>query len=353
MTEFEFRTFCQNLPAPNPIVLQAAYARLDSLTKPTGSLGHLEKTAAQYAAARHDLFAEVSYPTLLNFAADHGVAEEGVSAYPQSVTRQMVHNFSQGGAAINVLTHHHGIRLILTDIGVIGDCTFPHVRNRKVRESSRNLARGPALTQAETLAAINVGIQTALEAIDDGTTLIAAGEMGIANTTPAAALFCVLLDLPPEIIVGRGTGINDTQLERKIKIVRKGLEINTEHLHDPFSTLAAVGGLDIAAMCGAILGAASRHVPTVTDGFISGAAALMAVKLAPQIQKMLFFGHCSVEQGHARFISEMQAFPLLDLHLRLGEGTGAALAIPLISAASALLRQMATFDEAAVCGEKV
>lgn len=346
-------TFCANIESADRAVFDAATARHLQLTKPTGSLGRLETLGIQYAAARSDLSAAFHRPTLLNFAADHGVAEEGVSAYPQEVTCQMVHNFSNGGAAINVLTRQADAILMLTDIGVKGHCAFPGVNVQKIRAGTDNIAKGPAMSVEEALAAIQIGIDTANKAIDLGATLIGVGEMGIANTTPAAAIFCTLLNVAPETVVGRGTGISDAQLVKKLETVIKALTINQKRMTDPLSVLAAVGGFDIAGMCGAVLGAVSRRVPVVADGFISGAAILLALRFAPQIHDSLFFSHCSAELGHKLFMRRIQVEPLFDYGLRLGEGSGAALAFPIIRAAAAILREMATFDQAGVIGARI
>lgn len=344
-----FLKFCREIPARDEAIYRAALARHDTLTKPPGSLGRLEELGARYAAVCGSVTPAFSRPTLLNFAADHHIAEEGVSAFPQAVTLQMVRNFSNGGAAINVLMRQAHGELVFVDLGVCGDTAhWPHVRDCKIREGASNFTRGPAMTEAEALRALCVGVDTANEAVDAGATILGTGEMGIANTTPAAAVVCALTNLPPEEIVGRGTGIDDAQLRHKIDIVRKGLALHKDNLKDPLSVLAAVGGFDIAGMCGAFLGGVARGVPVVADGFISGAAALLAIHFAPQIKESIFFAHRSEERGHAKLLDILGVEPMIDLGLHLGEGTGAALAFPIISSAVAILNDMATFDGAGI-----
>jgi len=312
-----------------------ARAHQADLTKPPGSLGRLEELAVFFAGAR-GLFPVLppERARIYVFAADHGVTAEGVSPYPSSVTAAMVANFAAGGAAINVLAHACAVELRVVDAGV-GAGTL-------------NMRREPAMSRAETEAMLDLGAGHAARAADDGVTLLGAGEMGIGNTTAAAALAAALTGAAPESVVGRGTGVDDAGLARKTAVVRDALALHRPHRGDPLGALAAVGGLEIAAMAGLMLGAAARRVPVVVDGFISGAAALVAVALAPRVRDYLCFSHLSAERGHRLVCEALDARPLLDLGLRLGEGTGAALAIHLLRAAVRLQNEMATFSSAGV-----
>jgi nicotinate-nucleotide--dimethylbenzimidazole phosphoribosyltransferase len=325
-----------------------AKARLDSLTKPVGSLGILEDCAWRYAAARGELRARVRKPCMLTFAGDHGVADEGVSAYPQEVTPQMVANFARGGAAINVLCRDASADLKVIDMGTAIPCRFPGVIDHRLGAGTANIAKGPAMTRLQAETAIEAGAAEAGIAINDGATLLGTGDMGIANTTPSAALYSVLLGIDPEWVAGRGTGIDDARLAHKISVIRNAISVNCPDASDPLGVLAALGGFEIAGICGAILGAASEQIPIVVDGFISGAAALVAMRIRPDVADYCFFSHLSAESGHVAAISAMGIRPLLNLNLRLGEGTGAALAFHLIRAANAILNEMATFSDAGV-----
>ncbi len=329
-------------------VAAAARRRLDSLTKPLGSLGMLEETAVKYATARGDVFAQVRRPAILTFAGDHGVAKKGISAYPPEVTPQMVANFARGGAAINVLSRHAGAELSVIDIGVAAPCEFPGVIQRKVAPGTADFTEGPAMTEEQARKAIEVGIEVADSHISQGSTLLGTGDMGIGNTTPSTALCAVLLSLRPEKIVGRGTGIDDARLARKVELIQKAIDVNKNRLTSPLATLAALGGYEIAGICGVCLAGAARKIPVVVDGFISGAGAVAAVAFDKSVSDYLLFSHRSAEAGHAAALAAMGARPLLDLDLRLGEGTGAALAFHIVVAAMKILKEMATFDEAGV-----
>ncbi|TLU83348.1 MAG: nicotinate-nucleotide--dimethylbenzimidazole phosphoribosyltransferase [Chlorobium sp.] len=335
-------------PAEKSIGLMAQ-AHLDDLTKPQGSLGRLEEIALKYVLATGSLKPVLSRKKICCFAADHGVAAEGVSAYPAEVTPQMVYNMLGGGAAINVLTRHAGVDLDVVDMGVNHD--FPDhscLLKRKVRPGSANMATGPAMTMNDTLQAVFYGAGIAVDAHKAGYHLLGTGEMGIANTTPATALYSVLLDLPVESITGRGTGIDDARLEHKKKVIRRSLEINASRCSTPLGSLASLGGYEIAAIAGFILGAASCRLPVVADGFISSAGAVAALKLCPDAGDYLFFSHLSNEQGHRTVMEKLGARPILDLDLRLGEGTGAALAMQIIEGAVKVYNEMATFSSAGV-----
>lgn len=326
-----------------------ARAHLDDLTKPRGSLGRLEDIAVRYCLATGTAEPKLGKKMIFTFAGDHGVADEGVSAYPKEVTPQMVRNMLAGGAAVNVLAKHAGAESRVVDIGVDDPLEdAPGLVRKKVRSGAANIARGPAMSVEEATRAVEVGIELAREAADQGVTLVGAGDMGIANTTPSAAMFAALLPCDPESITGRGTGIDDATLAHKVEVVRRALEVNRDALGEPLGALAAVGGLEIAGIAGVVLGAASRRVPAVVDGFISSAGALAACRLCDRAKGYLFFSHRSAESGHRAFFERFGAEPMLDLGMRLGEGTGAALAMSLIEAAVKVYNGMATFSSAGV-----
>ncbi|NTV98361.1 MAG: nicotinate-nucleotide--dimethylbenzimidazole phosphoribosyltransferase [Chlorobiaceae bacterium] len=335
---------------PADLSLRAgAQAHLDDLTKPRGSLGRLEEIAMKYVLAAGTSSPVLKKKKICCFAADHGVAVEGVSAFPAEVTPQMVYNMIGGGAAINVLTRHAGIDLDVVDMGVNHDFPdLPGLIKRKVRPGSANMAEGPAMSEDEALKSILSGAELAVAAHEKGYNLLGTGEMGIANTTPATALYSVLLDLPLESVTGRGTGIDDERLEHKKRIIRKSISTNASRCSTAFGTLSALGGYEIAAITGFILGAAACRVPVVADGFISSAGALAALKLCPEAGDYLFFSHLSNEPGHKVVMEKIGARPILDLDLRLGEGTGAALAMQIIEAAVNVYNEMATFSSAGV-----
>jgi nicotinate-nucleotide--dimethylbenzimidazole phosphoribosyltransferase len=327
----------------------AAEAHLDDLTKPQGSLGRLEEVALKYVLATASLNPVLSKKKICCFAGDHGVAAEGVSAFPAEVTPQMVYNMLSGGAAINVLTRHAGVDLDVVDMGVNHE--FPDslgLVKRKVKPGSANIAIGPAMSEEDALQALLSGAELAFEAHEAGYHILGTGEMGIANTTPATALYSVLLDVPVESITGRGTGIDDERLKHKIAVIKKAIEVNASHSTTPFGTLAALGGYEIAAITGFILGAAASRVPVVVDGFISSSGAVVALKLCPAVEDYLFFSHLSNEQGHRAVMQKLGARPILDLDLRLGEGTGAALSMQIIEGALKIYNEMATFSGAKV-----
>ncbi|HZP44517.1 MAG TPA: nicotinate-nucleotide--dimethylbenzimidazole phosphoribosyltransferase [Candidatus Binataceae bacterium] len=334
---------------------RAAALRLDTLTKPQGSLGRLEEIVARYAAIRGDGGTRMGRGALLVYVADHGVADAGVSAYPQAVTVEMLRNIGAGGAAISVLARRFGYELVVTDVGVATDTSarpFAGVRYRRIAAGTRNMLEEPALSEAEARAALAVGIEQAEEAARRGVTLLGIGEMGIGNSTAAAALLAALTGIAPARLIGRGTGIDDAGLVRKVNAVEAALGRHREHLGNPLGALAAVGGLELAAMAGACLGGAAARVPVVVDGFIATAAAATAIGIAPRVADFLFFAHRSAEGGHGLALEALRVRPLLDLGMRLGEGTGAALAMNLVESALALFHQMATFASAGV-SEKI
>jgi len=333
---------------------RAALARLDALTKPQGSLGRLEEIAARYAGIRGDASARMGRGAVLLFAGDHGIAEAGVSAYPAAVTVEMLRNIGAGGAAISVLARRFAYALTVTDVGVATDTSadpFPGVCYRRVAAGTRNFLLGPAMTHEEAVRAIEIGIETADTAVRAGATIIGIGEMGIANSTSAAALLSAATGVAPAKLVGRGTGIDDAGLRRKLAAVERALQLHRENLRGGLDLLAALGGFEIAAMAGACLGAAAARVPVVVDGFIATAAAAMAQRIEATVRDSMFFSHQSAEGGHALALEALGARPLLDLRMRLGEGTGAALAMNMIESAVALFQQMATFASAGVSGK--
>ncbi len=335
--------------APLDIALiELARARQAQLTKPPGSLGVLEDIAVRVVAISGQLLPAIWRKRVIVMAADHGVTVEGVSAYPSEVTPQMVLNFLHGGAAINVMARQAGAEVTVVDIGVAAELHHPALVTRKVAAGTANMVQGPAMTREQALEALMVGQQLVEEQVQQGLDLVATGEMGIGNTTAASAITASLLRVPVARVTGRGTGIDDQQLAHKVQIIERAIAYNAPDAADPLDVLCKVGGLEIAGLTGVILAAAALHIPIVIDGFISGAAALVAFALCPRVRDYLFAGHLSVESGHQLILDHMGLSPLLNLHMRLGEGTGAVLAMNIIDAAVRVHCQMATFDEAGV-----
>lgn len=331
----------------------AARRRQDTLTKPAGSLGRLEELSIRIAGMTGRERPRLTKPAVIVMAADHGVARQGVSAFPPEVTPQMVLNFLRGGAAINVLARHVGAQVIVVDIGVAADLpSHPELVSRKLAYGTADFSQEPAMSLELARQAIEVGIACANEAIDNGVDLLATGEMGIANTTAASAVVAAITERPAAEVTGRGTGIDDTALARKIAVIEQALALYRPNPRDGLDVLAKVGGLEIGGLAGVILGAAARRVPVVIDGFISGAAALIAATLAPAATNYMIAGHRSVERGHVAVYSHLDLQPLLDLNMRLGEGTGAVLAMSICQAACKVLDEMATFAEAGVSEKK-
>ncbi|CFY07219.1 Nicotinate-nucleotide-dimethylbenzimidazole phosphoribosyltransferase, prokaryotic [Syntrophomonas zehnderi OL-4] len=328
---------------------QEAQRRLDNLTKPPGSLGVLESIAVQLAGIQGHPRPELGEKVVMVMAADHGVAVEGISAFPQEVTRQMVINFLNHGAAVNVLAQQAGARVVVTDVGITGAAlSHPDLHSRRVRPGTRNMAKEAAMTKAEAVAAVEIGIEMVSREIETGAALIATGEMGIGNTTASSAILACCSTAAIEEITGRGTGLNDQVLLKKQAIIKQSLAINQPDTDSPLDILSKVGGLEIAALTGVILGAAAYRTPVVLDGFISTAAALIACKLNEKTKPYLLASHLSQEPGHQIMLKEIGLKPMLHLDLRLGEGTGAVLAFPLIEAAVKIMHDMATFDQAGV-----
>jgi nicotinate-nucleotide--dimethylbenzimidazole phosphoribosyltransferase len=341
--------------------MAATRAHLDRLTKPPGSLGRLERLVEQLAGITGSPTPRVERPAVVVFAGDHGVTARGVSAYPSDVTAQMVANFVRGGAAINVLADAAGAELVVVDVGVAGPSGDEPPGNpaapgavrlvrARIAAGTRDMTVEPAMGRDETLAAIEVGRRITDELIASGIDTIAVGEMGIGNTTAASALVAALANRPPAEVTGPGTGLDAEAVNRKVAVIEAALRRHRPGPEDPISALAAVGGFEIAALVGAILAGAEARIPVVLDGFITGAAALVAATMAPGIGPRLIASHRSAEPGHIVVIEQLGLDPLFDLDLRLGEGSGAALALPLIRSATLLLGGMSTFDRAGVSG---
>jgi nicotinate-nucleotide--dimethylbenzimidazole phosphoribosyltransferase len=340
------------IEAPSELWLERAKAHLDSLTKPLGSLGRLEEIAAQMVSIRRDNFAEPLRKAVYVFAADHGITAEGVSAYPSEVTRQMVLNFLAQGAAINVLAKLHHIEMNIVDVGVDADFGgIDGLRSCKIRKGTRNMLQEPAMNDEELTKALEIGLRFATEAKNQDQTLLAAGEMGIGNTSAASAITSLLTGTPAALVTGAGSGLNASSQLRKRQIIEAVLENYSARSGltvDPLEVLRRVGGLEIAAMTGLILGAARFGIAIVADGFISTAAAAIAFAIEPRVRGYLFAGHRSEEPGHQVLLEYLGLKPILLLNMRLGEGTGAVLAMPIIESAMALYNQMATFASAGV-----
>ncbi len=334
---------------PDPALAARAQAHLDRLTKPPGSLGRLEELARRVVEITGKEPPRVRRPVIFTLAGDHGVVAEGVSAYPQVVTAQMLENFLRGGAAVNVLARHAGARVVVADFGVAAPlASHPALVVKKVAPGTQNFCRGPAMTRDQAVQAIEGGIALAEGEAAAGSDLIGLGEMGIGNTTAASAITAALTGAPIEAVTGRGTGIDEAAWERKVAVIRRALAVNRPDPADAIDVLAKVGGFEIAGLVGVILAGAAARIPVVVDGFIAGAAALVAVRLKAEARHFLLASHCSVEPGHRVILEHLGLRPYLDLEMRLGEGTGAALAFTLIQAAVKIYTEMATFKSAGV-----
>jgi len=342
-----------NIPPFDQTSANQALLRQNELTKPQGSLGVLEELSIRLAGIQASSTPTVSRKVVIVMAGDHGVAHAGVSAYPPDVTYQMVLNFLRGGAAINVLARQMQARVVVVDIGVAADFPdTPGLLRQKVAHGTRNFAFEPSMTTAQAEQALQTGIDVVTQEIQKGADLIATGDMGIGNTTSSTAIVAAVTGLPVQQLTGRGTGLDDDGLQRKIALIERALKRHKPVSQDAFDILCKVGGFEIAGLAGVIIGAASRRIAVVIDGFISGAAALIATGLAPQVKPYLIASHRSVEIGHRAILENLGLNPLFDLNLRLGEGTGAVLAFPLIEASTRILAELATFSEAGV-SEKV
>jgi nicotinate-nucleotide--dimethylbenzimidazole phosphoribosyltransferase len=332
----------------------AARERQEALTKPSGSLGRLEDVSVQLAGISGQCPPPLPEPAVVAvFAADHGVHAQGVSPWPQEVTAQMVANFLAGGAAVNAIAAQAGASVYVVDIGVAADLpAAPRLLSRKVRAGTADMTAGPAMSAEEARHAVETGISVARDLVAQGYRCLVTGDMGIANTTASATLIAVFTSGTAALVTGRGTGIDDPTWARKVDVVRRALELHRCDPASPLDTLAAVGGLEHAALAGFILGGAALRVPVLLDGVIACAAALAARAFAPRATDYLIAGHLSTEPGAHRALHALGLRPLLDLGMRLGEGSGAVLALPVVAAAARVLRDMATFDSAGVSGEK-
>jgi nicotinate-nucleotide--dimethylbenzimidazole phosphoribosyltransferase len=359
-------TTIANIKPLDQSAMNAAQERQNMLTKPQGSLGRLEEVSIQLAGITGKAIPAIKEKVIITMAGDHGVVAEGVSAFPQEVTPQMVMNFLAGGAAINVLARHIGARVVVVDMGVANDidlshlgldkpaaqATRPSLLQRRVALGTKNMAVGEAMSRAQAEQSIQSGIEIALAEITKGADIIGTGDMGIGNTTPSAAIACALMNQSPEKIAGRGTGVDDEGLKRKISAIQRALDVNKPNAKDGLDVLSKVGGFEIGGLAGVMIGAASKRTPVMVDGFISTAAAMIAVTLAPQCKAYLISAHRSKEYGHGAMLDWLGVKPLLDFDLRLGEGTGAALGISFAEAACKILAEMATFAEAGVSGKE-
>ena len=350
----EFKKIASSIKGIDKNFTNIIQERLDNLTKPQGSLGRLEELAKQICGITGKESPLLRDKVIFTMASDHGVTEEGVSAYPKEVTSQMVYNFLSGGAGINVLANHVGARVVVIDIGVASDLK-PDRRLviKKINYGTKNMAREPAMTRDEAVKAIRAGIEIFEDEFKRGIDIAGTGDMGIGNTTASSAITAVFTKNPIEEITGRGAGLDDKGLKNKIDIIRKSISLNKPDPSDPVDVLSKVGGFEIAGLAGIILAAASKRVPVVIDGFISGAAALIAFQIEPKAKDYMIAGHCSAEKGHKFILEHIGLKPLLDLDLRLGEGTGGALGIGLADAAIKILTQMATFKSAKVSEKKI
>ncbi len=333
----------------NEAAMKQAKERQNTLTKPRGSLGRLEDLSIQLAGIVGSSRPTIKDKVIITMAGDHGVCAEGVNPYPQEITAQMVLNFLRGGAGINVLARHIGARVVIVDMGVATDyANAEGIIFRPVAKGTNNIAKGPAMTKEQALKAVETGIEVVQQQKKFGMDIVGVGEMGIGNTTPSSAIVAAITGVPVANVTGRGTGCDDERLARKIAVIERALEVNRPDTTDPLDVLAKVGGFEIGGMAGVMLGAAAIGIPVVIDGFISGAAALIAYGLCPRVRDYMIAAHNSVEGGHMYAMTYMGLSPLLDLSLRLGEGTGAALGISLAEAAVKILNEMATFGEAGV-----
>ncbi|URM39309.1 nicotinate-nucleotide--dimethylbenzimidazole phosphoribosyltransferase [Acinetobacter sp. AS23] len=345
----------ESVQQPNLDAKQQAEQHQLQLTKPTGALGDLELIAVKLASLQSNAHPQVNHPWITIFAGDHGVVEENISAYPQAVTRQMLQNFTTGGAAISVIAKYHQAHLQVIDCGTVGEAyQYAGVERHCIRAGTANFAKQVAMNTEECRAALELGKNSVDTAKADGADIYIAGEMGIGNTCSASALACLLLNDTAEQLTGVGTGIGADQLRHKIEVIEQAIELHHKHVTgDAFKTLCAVGGLEIAAIVGAYIRCAQIGLPIIVDGFISSVAALCAIRMNPKVRDWMLFGHQSAEYGHRRILQELNAEPILKMNLRLGEGSGAGTALSLLKMACVLHNQMATFAQAAVSGDKI
>ncbi|GIO31815.1 MULTISPECIES: nicotinate-nucleotide--dimethylbenzimidazole phosphoribosyltransferase [Paenibacillus] len=345
--------YVEGIPELDMEASRAAAAHIGNLTVPPGALGKLESLAVQLAGITGRIKPSFEKKAVIVMAADHGVCEEGVSAFPQEVTTQMIHNFLSGGAAVNVLARQAGAKVVCVDIGVNNDISHPELVSRKIRFGTANMAKGPAMTRAEAIRAIETGISIVEEEVRRGVSIFVTGEMGIGNTTASAAVMCAMTNTEPAKAAGRGTGLDDERLKHKIGVIEKALQLNAPDAADPIDVLAKVGGLEIGGLIGVILGAAANRCPVVIDGFISSAAALLARVISPEAAGYMIASHISQEQGHRQLLEALDLRPGLDLDMRIGEGTGGVLGLTLVDAACRIVSEMATFESAGIAGSGV
>ncbi len=345
----ELQALIEGIAPADPGVIKRANIRQARLIKPPGSLGRLEDISVRLAGIFGNIRPVVTGRSLVIAAGDHGVVAQGVTAYPQDITGQMVLNFLAGGAAVTAMARSLGIEVTVVDAGL--KSALPEHQgliSLRIGPGADDISEGPAMTREQAGRCILEGARIGTNTAGDGSSLVATGDMGIGNTTPSSAITAALTGMPPEVTTGRGTGRNADQLRHKIDVVARALAVNDPDTDDAIDVLAKVGGFEIGVLAGVMLGAASRGSAIVIDGFISGAAALIATKLCPVLRDHLFAGHRSAEAGHTIVLDHLGLEPVLDLDMRLGEGTGAVLAMPIIEAAAACLSEMATFDEAGV-----
>lgn len=329
-------------------------AKFLTLAIPRGSLGRLQELATIYASIKGGVGDKIVHKKIFIMAGDHGVVEEGVSAFPQQVTEQMVQNFMEGGAAINVLARHVGAKVVVADCGVASYLEQkPFLRIKKVGPGTKNMAIGAAMSREEAVRSIEIGIELIEEELEEGLDIIGTGDMGIANTTPSSAILAVLGRLDVDMVTGRGAGLDEEAVQRKIRVIKKAIEVNQPNPNDPIDVLAKVGGFEIGGIAGLCLGAARYRIPVILDGFISAAGALIANAIEPKVNKYLIASHVSAEKGHTLMLKKLNKIPILDLNMRLGEGTGAALGMSLVEAGVKLMNEMATFREASVSEPRI
>lgn len=351
-----FKKTIDKIKDPDAAVAALAQKRLDNLTKPQGSLGRLEEIAKQISAMTGSLNHKMDKKLIIVMAADHGVTSEGVSAYPKEVTVQMVYNFLRGGAGINVLAKHAGADVVVVDAGVASDLEIENITgsyeslfiNKKIGYGTKNMAAGPAMTKIQAIESLEAGISVATAMIDKGYGIVGTGDMGIGNTTASSAIASCICGAEVELVTGYGTGIDDKGYQQKTGTIKKALAVNRPDAGDGIDVLSKVGGFEIGAIAGVVIGCASRRIPVVIDGFISGAGALIAATVAPGCMEYIVASHCSVEKGHKIILDKLNIKPLFNFDMRLGEGTGAALGISICQAAMKILNEMATFGEAGV-----
>ncbi|MBM4054018.1 MAG: nicotinate-nucleotide--dimethylbenzimidazole phosphoribosyltransferase [Planctomycetes bacterium] len=339
----------ENIEAIQPDPKGRIKAKFDTLAIPRGSLGRLEDLATIYYSIRGNLSCGIKHKKIFTLAGDHGVVAEGVSSFPQQVTCQMVQNFIHEGAAINVLARHIGAKVIVVDCGVAAEITpSKGLKIKKLNHGTNNMASGPAMSGEDAVKSIETGIELIEDELRDGLDIVGLGDMGIANTTPSSAIFSILGNVPVSVATGRGTGLNDDELQKKISVIEKAIAINRPDPNDPIDVLAKVGGYEIGGIAGLCLGAARHRIPIVLDGFISTAGAIIACALEPKVVNYLIASHVSAERGHKHMLTFLGKEPLFNLNMRLGEGTGATLGIHLVEAGVKLLNEMATFQDAKV-----